>query len=269
MKLSLGRGRFTSKITGESGLLSFGVLHFGDHNVSGGVREFQGEEAYQSLVQEITGVFSRADLLEVIRLLDLNFGKNIFSLRSLFRDEQRRILDQILNSTLTEAEAVYRQLYERNLPLMRFLIDLGNPLPRSFQTAAEFALNRSIGEAIEAGEPDPERIKALLEEGKSLQIPLDQVSLGYAMKGTIEGAAEQFRAQPANLSLLQKLEQLAALARSLPFTVDFWKTQNIFFELLRGAYPGQKSEAGKGDEKAKAWVERFVSLGQELSCRVE
>ena len=71
------------------------MLHFGEHNLSGGVRKFPGEEAYQILVQEVTQAFSRADIPEVIRTLDRVFGRDIFSLKSLFRDEQRKILNQI------------------------------------------------------------------------------------------------------------------------------------------------------------------------------
>jgi hypothetical protein len=269
MKLSLGRARFTSRITGESVFQSFGVLHFGDHNVNGGVREFRGEEAYQSLVHEISEVFSRADLPEVIRLLDRNFGKNIFSLRSFFRDEQRRILNRILQSNLADAEAVYGQLYERNAPLMRFLLDLGNPLPRSFQTAAEFALNRSLRETLGAAEADADRVKNLLEEARALQIPLDEVSLGYALKDTLERAAEQVRAQPGDLSFLQKLEGLAALACSLPFPVDLWRVQNIYFQVGQEAYPQFRSGAEKGVDPAKVWVDHFTSLGDKLYCRVE
>ena len=269
MKLSLGRAKFTSWVTGESILQSFGVLHFGDHNVNGGVREFRGEEAYQSLVQEISDTFSRADLPEVIRLLDRNFGKNIFSLRSLFRDEQRRILIRILESNLADAEAVYRQLYEGNAPLMRFLVDLGNPLPKSFQAAADFSLNRSLRNALVAEEPPLDRVLSLLEEAKGLRIVLDEVSLGYALKETIERTAVRFSAQPEDLGLLQKLEGLAALARSLPFPVDLWRAQNIFFDALQTAYPEKRSQAEKGEEEAQAWLDRFRSLGEKLHFRME
>jgi hypothetical protein len=124
MKLVIGRGRFTSKITRESALLTFGVLHFGDHNINGGIGEFRGEEAYQALGKEITEAFSRADLPEVIRVLDKDFGRNIYSLKSLFRDDQRQALHQILNASLEEAEGVYRQLYEHHASLMRYLLDL-------------------------------------------------------------------------------------------------------------------------------------------------
>jgi alpha-amylase/alpha-mannosidase (GH57 family) len=269
MKLSLGRARFTSRVTGESVLQSFGVLHFGDHNVNGGVREFRGEEAYQSLVQEISDAFSRADLAEVIRLLDRNFGKNIFSLRSLFRDEQRRILIRILESNLADAGAVYRQLYERNAPLMRFLVDLASPLPKSFQAAAEFSLNRSLRDVLMAEEPPLDRVQSLLEEAKGLQIVLDEVSLGYALKETIERTAAKFSAQPAALALLRKLEGLAALARSLPFPVDLWRAQNIFFDVLQTAYPEKRLQAEKGEEEAQAWLEHFRSLGEKLHFRME
>ena len=45
-KLAVGRIRVSSDITWNSATISFAVLHFGDHNLCGGVREFQGEEAY-------------------------------------------------------------------------------------------------------------------------------------------------------------------------------------------------------------------------------
>ncbi len=269
VKLAIGRGRFTSGITRESALLSFGVLHFGDHNLNGGIREFPGDEAYQSLLQEISRAFPRAELSEVLRLLDRNFGDPLFSLRSLFRDEQRRILTRILHSAITEAEAVYRQLYERHAPLMRFLSDLGIPLPKAFQPPAELTLNGSLRQFLEAEELDLERIGALLGEAKGLKVPIEGISLGYGLRVTLERMAERFRNQPADLPLLLRLEAAARLARSMPFEVDFWKTQNIFFDLLRRVYPEQKREAEKGDDNAKAWVRHFISLGQELSCRVE
>jgi len=268
MRLAVGRARFTSRITEESALLSFGVMHFGDHNLSGGIRTFRGEEAYQTLVQEVTEVFSRADLPEVIRILDRGFGKNIFSLKTLFRDEQRKILNQILNTTLNQAEAVYRQLYENQVTLMRFLIDLGSPLPKSFQTAAEFILNTSLRKVLEADEFDRNRTKALLDEAEGLRVPLDGVSLGYTLKRKIEQKAGQFRTNPNDLLLLQNLEELVSLANTLPFEVDFWKAQNIYFEMLEKIFLELREKAEKGEVGAQAWVDHFTALGEKLHCRI-
>src|ERR1051325_3458277 len=72
-----------------------------------------------------------------------------YSLRSIFHDDQRKILGIIMKSTLSEAEAVYRQLYETHAPMMRFVSDLRAPLPKAFSMAAEFALNSSLRAAFE------------------------------------------------------------------------------------------------------------------------
>jgi hypothetical protein len=228
------------------------------------VRDFRGEEAYQELVQEVKEIFSRADLPGAIRTLDKGFGKNIFSFRSLFRDEQRRILDQILRATLSQAEAVYQQLFENQAPLIHFLVDEGIPLPKSLETAAEFALNTSLRKILQTEELDLERLLSLLDQAKRLSVPFDRLGLGYEMKKKVDKAAEQFRSRPEDPVRLRALDLLADLSLSLPFDVDFWKVQNVFFEVWRGAYPELK---GKTDEDARNWVERFLALGEKLSCR--
>jgi alpha-amylase/alpha-mannosidase (GH57 family) len=264
MRLGMGRARFTSRVTQESALITFGVLHLGDHNINGGVRDFRGEEAYQELVQEVKEIFSRADLPGAIRTLDKGFGKNIFSFRSLFRDEKRRILDQILKATLSQAEAVYQQLFENQAPLIHFLVDEEIPIPKSLETAAEFALNTSLRKILQAEELDRERLLSLLDQAKRLSVPFDRSGLGYEMKKKVDKAAEQFRSRPEDPVRLRTLDLLADLSLSLPFEVDFWKVQNVFFEVWRGEYHELK---GKTDEDARNWVERFLALGVKLSCR--
>jgi alpha-amylase/alpha-mannosidase (GH57 family) len=263
MRLGMGRARFTSRITQEAALMTFGVLHLGDHNINGGVRDFRGAEAYQKLVLEVKEVFSRADLPEVIRVLDKGFGKDIFSFRSLFRDEQRRILDQILKATLSQAEAVYQQLFENQAPLIHFLLDEGIPLPKSLETAAEFALNTSLRKILEAQPFDRERFSLLLEQAKRLRIPLDHAGLGYKMKERIERVADRFRHQPRDFSLLRDLDSAIAVALSLPFEVDFWKVQNTLFDVWKREYPHVQAQR---DTEDQTWNELFKALGEKLSC---
>ena len=83
----------------------------------------------------------RADFAEVIRIFDRRFGDSHYTVSSLFRDEQRKVLDVILASTLREAETLYRQIYEHRAPTMRFLTNLHIPLPKALGAAAEFVLN--------------------------------------------------------------------------------------------------------------------------------
>src|SRR5260370_26496652 len=80
----------------------------------------------------------------VIRVLDESFDEPLQSIRTLFRDEQRRILNLLCDTTLNEAESAFRQLHERYDPLMRFHATLGVPLPRVLRTAAEFDVNMQL-----------------------------------------------------------------------------------------------------------------------------
>ena len=267
VRLGVGRAKFTSRVTRESALFSFGALHLGDHNLSGGAKEFRGEEAYRSLKEEITGAFSRADIPGVFRILDREFGGNVYSLKSLFRDEQRRILDQILQTILEEAEAVCRRLYEHQAPFLHFLTDLGMPFPKSFQAAAELALNSSLRRALEAENPDLKLVTSLWEEAERLKVPMDGVSLGYTFRERVERMALQFKANPDEISALQKFAAVVRLGCSVPIEVDFWKVQNIYHEVLQTAYPEFKRKAESGEEGAKTWVSQFLSLGEKLSCR--
>ncbi|MCJ7791445.1 MAG: DUF3536 domain-containing protein, partial [Dehalococcoidia bacterium] len=267
-KLSVGRAKVISEITGESANLSFGILHFGDHNVNAGVREYQGEEAYRKMVEEVTQTFSRADFPEVIRVLDKHFGASTYSLKSLFRDEQRKVLDQILESCLSEIEAAYRQLYEHHYPPMRFLSDLGNPVPKAFYSAAEFILNTDLRQAFSGDTLNVERIKSLLDEAGAWNIDLDTEGLGYLLQQTLGKIMANFASSPGDTALLKALLDAVVLASSMPFTMDLWKVQNLYYEMLQTTYPEFQKRAQQGDETAKGWLTQFVSLGQKLSIRI-
>jgi hypothetical protein len=54
----------------------------------------------------------------------------------------------------------------------------------------------------------------------------------------------------------------------MPFAVNTWKVQNIYFEILMTLYPYVISRCEKGDKKAKEWVSLFTSLGEKLSIEV-
>lgn len=268
-RLAVGWGRFVSEVTGESQALSFGVLHFGDHNLNAGVTPYSDVAAYETMVDDITATFGTADFPEVMRVMDHHFGSSAYSARSLFRDEQRRVLGHILESTLLDVEAAYRTVYEQHCPLMRFLADLGNPLPKAFQAAAEFILNVDLRRAFEEQVPNLERIRSLLEAAEAWDIELDAAGLGHTLELTLERLVQGFREQPSDLTLLQGLVGIMDIARSLPFEVEFRESQNGYYDLLHSVYPEFRRRAEQRDADATAWVEQFRALGEMLQVHVD
>ena len=267
-KLALGRTKVTSEITGESARFCFGVLHWGDHNFSCCVMSCETEEPLESAKEVVSQSFARADFTETYRLLEEHFGPSTYSLRSLFRDEKRKILDVILEFTLTDAEAIYRQLYEYNTPLLRFVTSLGNPPPEFLYCAANFVLNFSLKRAFENEELDLEHISNLLDEAKLAGVSIDAATLEMVIRKRIEQLGEQLVTGIADLSVLKQLDAVVTLLGSLPFKVNTWKVQNICFEMLNSpGYGDIQGKANQGDESAGLLLESFRALCEKLHIR--
>ncbi len=266
-RLATGWTSVTSELTGESEPVTYGVLHWGDHNVNGGVRPFQGEAAYRQMEAEVAEAFGQADFPQVVRLLDKHFGTSTYSLRTLFADERRAVLDQVLRASVVDVEANYRQIYERRAPLMRFLTNLGLPLPGAFRAAAEMVLNAYLREALESFEPDPARVADLMEHARLEGVPVDLSGHGFTLSRSIRRLSDAHRGRPADLPALVRLETVVRLARSLPFEVDLWHAQNGY-HAVREASLGEMSErAAQGNEAAQTWRRHFLSLGHLLNFR--
>jgi alpha-amylase/alpha-mannosidase (GH57 family) len=268
-RLIIGRSKVTFETTRASDRLSYAALHLGDHNVNGGVRYFRGEEAFQELVNEFSEAFNRADFPQVIRLMDRHFGESNYSLKSLFRDEQRKILNQILVSTREDLESRYRQITDQYMPLIRFLKDIGAPLPVALRTAADFVLNRDLRHEFEADETDPARVRSLAQEAKMNNVELERNALGYAIKANLDRRLERLTAAPDDAALLARTADVAETVNGMDLEVNLWKTQNLFFKMLQTVVAGYRDKAGKGDRAAGEWLQHFTKLGEQLGFRMD
>ena len=269
LRMALGQANFTSKVTHESEVLTFWVVHFGDHNVAGGVQKADGDASYHEMLEAISESFARVDIPEVVRLLDRRFRDKTYSLRSLFRDEQRRIVRTILSSTVSEAESAYLQLYEHHAALMRFITSLGTPIPREFAAAVEYAINSLLRRACSSDELDGERIRNLLREAQASNISLDKTTLEFLLRKKVDTLASRFASDPSSMEKLDDLRGALKIVKQMPFGVNLWQAQNHVYAIQNGLYQRTKKKAQRGDAKAQQWVDGYLTLSELLSLRVE
>jgi alpha-amylase/alpha-mannosidase (GH57 family) len=268
-RLALGKMWLGSEITTESRQFTFGTLYFGEHNLNAGVRDYRNEEAYASMVTDLSHLFETADFTEVVRGLDRHFGSSTYSLKSLFRDEQRKIMGFILEGTLAEIEHVFRQLYEHQYPPMRFLTEMGNPLPKAFKDAAEFILNTDLRRALTADELDAARIENLVSNSRIWSSEMDGEGHGYLLQQTLTRMMREVFENQDDETLLERVTAAVDLSRNLPFPLDLGQVQTLYYRMLPTARNERTERARGGDEAARRWLERFDTLGSHLKVRPE
>jgi len=268
-KLAIGRCRMTSAIVTETFGLDYAVVHFGDHNFRGGVRDSSGKSPDLKMTADLTSAFEKADLPSVFRIMDDCFGANVFSLKSLVRDEQRRILDILLKSANADLEELNRQMYERLAPLMRFIMELKLAIPEHFLNIAAAVLHSQLMHEFRSSIFHTEHIEDLLKSAESWHIPLNIEELELTLRNNLECLISKSGLLAEEVAALKNFSSAIRLAQTLPFAVNLYRIQNGYYDLLQHHYPKMKAAAEKGDKNANAWTEEFRALGSLLSVKVD
>jgi len=264
-RLALGKARITSRITRESRDLTFAVVYLGDQALHAGVKESNEHEDYNELVTESMAAFSQGNFAEMLRLLDEHFGSMLYSLKSLFKDEQKRILHIILSRTLQDAEASYHTIYEKHGALLRLLKEMGQPVPPVLRLTAEFVLNTDLKHTLETDPVDFVRVAMLMEMVKREGVKIDEAGVGYAAANSLTRIMRTLQNKPHDRELLERANVLITLFDTLPFPVNYWHAQNIYYSIMNAELGRVSSQP---NAETRGWAERFVALGEKLKISV-
>ncbi len=263
-RLALGRAHVISTITGKAQTFSFAVLHFGDQNITAAVKLYQDADSaeFDAFTAEATGQVQRADFPDVIRLIDRYYGHVDYSLTSLFRDEQRRIVQLILNSTLWDIESSLTNIYNDHASLLHYLSQAGLPKPPALTLAAEFAINAGLRRALEGDPIDQTLLRSFLQLAKADKANLDTTTLSYIADQRMKRAMVELQMSAGSLEMLDRALGLVRVLVELPFELNLWQAQNIWYEILRTSGYALTSQT---TEDRPRWDQDFNELGKCLS----
>jgi alpha-amylase/alpha-mannosidase (GH57 family) len=291
-RLAIGKGHVCSKITEEQETVVFAVLHFGDQNISAAVKSHKPEEEglYEEFARAARAAVIRADFPEVIRGFDRYFDGTTYSIQSLFRDEQQRIMELILKPRLQRVEASLASIYEDQASLLHFLGTTGLRRPAALTLAATFAINAGLRRALESNPIDAVQMRVYLGLAETDHVELDRPQLNYIADQQMKRAMVQLQEELATSGEQQTaaLENALFIARTvseLPFERNLWQAQNIWYQIYLRLYPAIKAKTttngaraskanGKPEsesESARAdeWVAKFKEIGQLMSISVD
>jgi alpha-amylase/alpha-mannosidase (GH57 family) len=277
-RAKLGHGRLTvrSVVTLNQAELEFGVLHFGDHNVVCGVRPRGDDAAYAAMGAELEALFDTADFPGLVRAIDRHLGGPAYSLRSLFKDEQQRILDTVLETTVAEVESSYRGIYRGRAPLMRFLSDLGAIIPASLKSAAEIVINAELRTELSTTSMDLQLVRESLDEASRYRIALDEVGLAHTLSSSIarlatrvgqrlaQGDERLADFEPEHEDVLERVSGLLAAVQLVPFEVDLAPAQDVVWRALRDHHASLRARVADGDATAARWLAELSRVAEAI-----
>lgn len=267
-KIVVGRTQIRSDITWEEDTISFAVLHLGDHNFKGGVRGFIDENIFSKMHYEIRDAFRKGDTVRITRLIEKHFKFGHYSLWHLFRDEQSKILYQILDSTLEEIEASLRQVSEQHYSIFQIIKQLRIPLPKVLDNMVLFMVNKDLLQTLGSDMPDFERLEKVVNEVKEWSLEIDEATIGFVAQRKVNDFMKKFQKGPQEVGLLEPVEAILRILNPLSLNLDLWQAQNIYFSVGKNFYNTMQAKADQGNEDAKRWVEYFDRLGDLLTVKI-
>ncbi|MBP8302735.1 MAG: DUF3536 domain-containing protein [Phycisphaerae bacterium] len=267
--MAAGRAILVSNVVLERQAVDFAVVRFSEQDVLAAVARRLPDESFRSMQANLRAAFEKGDTTEILRLMNLTFGDHHYSLGHLFRDQQRRILYQLLDTTWQEIDVAFRQIYQRNFRIMHLMRGMGIPLPKALAAAAEFVINEDMVKTLLTDPIDLARLKDLVDEAARLNVPMDQQTLRFEAGHKINALMEQFEQDPDDAERLQTIEATLRILSTVVSGLSAQSAQNILFDLSKGLYPQRKRQAAEGDDQAKDWCAHFQKIAQHLEVVVE
>ena len=262
VRMVIGQALVSSKITEAAEMVEFAVLHFGEQNITAAVKSWDPQlaEAHTKFVAEAKTAVARADFPEVVRCFDRHFGGQTYSIQSLFRDEQKRILEILLRGTIAEVENSLSAIYENQASLLHFLAQTGLPRPEALTLAATFAINAGLRKALESDPIDALAARSWLGLAQADQVALDSRLLSFLADKRMKQVMVALHANPQDTQRLDEALLVARTLRELPFDLNLWQAQNLWYDAFRHI-----REHPPADESLEKWKE----LGRQMNISVD
>ena len=233
----IGHVRAQFDVTGEAGDAVYAVLHFGGHDVSCGVGPYD-DVAYERMKADLLRRYDRHSMADMVRGLDEHFPREAFSLRHLFLDDRRRVLERVMRAVLLRHEESYRRIWEESRRLVQYVRGIEVPIPDVLRLTGQHVLEQRIAAELPAlatlGALPPV-VREIVDEARGLGVTLD---LGFAAPVVRAAVLAALRRLDADRSpdAIGAARALIEAADAAGIRFERWAAQNEFFA-VRARHP--------------------------------
>lgn len=135
--LAFGTTRVKSRVTLSEKRFSYVILYLGNHHLLGSTSDTLFEQPFQELTEKLKAAFESSNLSLVIDMIRENFSKTSFSFFDLFKDEQIKLLQEVIDSNVAMAMYSYDKINDRVYSLINVMHSGNLQIPQIFKKNLE------------------------------------------------------------------------------------------------------------------------------------
>ncbi|MDR1167567.1 MAG: DUF3536 domain-containing protein [Heliobacteriaceae bacterium] len=269
--LIIGQIEIQSKVTLRKFHLVFALMQYGDFHCA--IKEYSGETEFSKMKSDLIKIFMTDSMTEIFRALDGYFGKEYFTLKDIFIEERRKILQILLKGKLEKFAEAYRSMYDDGKGSIYHLQNLGLSIPDEFKISANYALSHKFNDVATGGFIEAEDIQQAADinaEARKIGIKLDKrpSNLVFSKKilQNINRLVHSFEIQQAEVVL-----ELFANIETLELEVDIAEAQNTYFNKIYHRI-GEILEIVLSESKKSndmKFIESLLDIGKKLNINTE
>ena len=271
----VGHIEIQSKITLQKSNVMFALMQYAGGDFHCTIKEYSDDAEFNRIKNDLIKIYTMNTLTEIIRALDEYFGKEYFTLKDIFIEERRKILQILLKGKLKKFSQTYQEMYDEGKGSIYHLQGLGLSIPDEFKISAEYALSHKFNDIVvhSGGFVEDDLIQQATDinfEAKKIDIKLDKSpsNLVFSKKilQNINRLVHSFEIQQADVVL-----EIFDNIRKLELNVDIAEAQNIYFTKIYHRI-GEiiTSEAFKNKKSSnKRFVEMLLDIGENLNINTE
>lgn len=274
MNFVVGHIEVLSKVTLKKSDLMFVLMQYQGGDFHCAIKDFDSEAEYVNLQKELVRTFMLNPLTEIIREIDEYFGSEYFTLKDIFIEERRKILEIMLKGRMDKFAQTYNELYNEGKDSIYQMQSLGLSIPDEFKLAAGYTLAQQFNKLIKDSKNylDPQVIQQAADidlEAKNIGIEIDKRPssdfFSRKLLQSINRLANSIEIHQAEATL-----EIFDFIEKLDLKVEIKEAQNIYFAKIFhevGEYIDNITDIK--NETDREFVDMLLEIGKRLNINTD
>lgn len=269
----VGHIEISSKVTLQKADLMFALMQYAGGDFHCAIKEFSNDAEFNELQTTLIKTFALNPITEIIRTLDEKFGKEYFTLKDIFIEERKKILQILLKDQLEKFGNTYKEMYDQGKGSIYHMQNLGLEIPKEFKISAEYALSHRYNDLLAGSDgfveaPIVQQIKDINFEAKRMNIAIDKTpsNKNFAKRiiTNLNRLTKSFEIQQADTII-----ELFEIVEKLDLQIDISEAQNIYYNKIYHRIGDilENNEKEPRDKDIK-FIKLLLNIGEKLNINV-